>query len=111
MKNTETLVVSRVRGSSIVKLIVLGSVVGCSAITTLFGIAALFGAEVLQWNGQYVTGIKALITSPFMGAFFGVVFGLFSSIFTYVGLRVYSLFRGLSVEYVPAQSSADTASE
>jgi len=115
MKNTEKLEVARVRGASIVKLIVLGSVIGCSLITTIFGVAALFGAEVVQWNEQYVTGIKGLIASPFIGAFIGVLFGLFSSVFTYVGLRVYSLFQGVSLEYVPSnnqiQPTADATAD
>lgn len=101
MNNTETLHVGRLRGASIVKLIVLGSVIGCTLIVTIFGIAALFGAEVVKWNGRYVTGISGLLASPFIGAFLGTVFGLFSSVFTYVGLRFYSLFRGMSLEYVP----------
>lgn len=104
MKNTETLEVARVRGASIVKLIVLGSVIGCTLITSVLGFAALFGAEVLQWNKQYVTGIKGLLASPFIGAFVGVLFGLFSATFTYVGLRFYSLFRGVSLEYVPSNN-------
>ncbi|MCX4186646.1 hypothetical protein [Methylophaga sp. OBS4] len=102
MRNTETLHIARIRGASIVKLILLGSTIGWALLTSIFGIAALFGVEVVQWNDQYVTGIKGLIVSPFIGAIVGVLFGLFSAIFTYVGLRIYSLFRGFSVEYIPA---------
>lgn len=111
MKNTEILQVARLRGASIVKLIVLGSVIGCTLISSTFGIAALFGAEVVQWNEQYVTGIKGLIASPFIGSFIGVLFGLFSAAFTYVGLRFYSLFRGVSLEYVPFNNQIHPTTE
>lgn len=115
MKNTETLEVDRIRGASVVKLILLGSTIGCALITSVFGIAALFGVEVVQWNEEYVTGIKGLVASPFIGAFVGFLFGLFSAVFTYLGLRFYSLFHGVSLEYVPSknqiQPSADTMAD
>jgi hypothetical protein len=109
MENTETLDAARVRGTSIVKLVVLGSVVGFSLITTIFGVAALFGAEVVQWNGVYLKGVKGFIASPFIGAFIGILFGLFSAFFIYVGLRFYALFSGISVEYVPSNSQVQSA--
>jgi hypothetical protein len=115
MKNTETLEVARLRGASIFKLIVLGSAIGCALITLVFGFAALFGIGAVQLNAQYVTGIRGLLVSPFIGAFVGLIFGLFSAVFTYVGLRFYSLFRGLSLEYVPSenqiQPTANTAAD
>lgn len=104
MKTTETLEVARLRGASIVKLIMIGSVIGGTIITSAFGIAALFGVEVVRWNGEGVTGLKGLLSSPFIGAFIGVIFGLFSATFTYVGLRFYSIFRGISLEYVPSEN-------
>jgi hypothetical protein len=108
MKNTKTLDVDRIRGASVIKLILLGSTTSWILVTSVCGVAALFGAEVIQWNGQYVTGMKGLIASPFIGAFVGILFGLFSAAFTYLGLRFYSLFRGISVEYVPANSKTET---
>jgi presenilin-like A22 family membrane protease len=106
MKRTETLLVSRVRGASLVKLIVLGYVIGSTFITSIFGIAALFGVEILQWNEQYVTGIKGLIASPFIGAVLGLFFGLFAVLFVYIGLKIYSFFRDLTLEYVPSKVTA-----
>lgn len=104
MNNTKILKVARVRGSSIVKMVILGSAIGCTLFTSVFGIAALFGVEALQWNGQYVTGVKALLSSPFIGAFMGILLGLISAPFIYVGLRVYSIFRGISLEYVTSEN-------
>lgn len=101
MKQTETLDVSRLRGATIAKLIILGSVIGCTLITTVFGIAGLFGAETVQWNGQYLTGLKGMLASPFVGAFIGIIFGMFTASLAYIGLRVFSLFSDVSIEYVP----------
>lgn len=111
MKQTETLEVSRLRGATIFKLIILGSVVGCTLITTIFGVAGIFGVEAIQWNGQYLTGLKGLFASPFIGAFIGVIFGMVTAVSTYVGLRVFSLFRGISIEYVPVGQQPSPATE
>lgn len=109
MDNNKTLKIARLRGSSIVKLIMLGSVIGFTLFTSVFGIAALFGVEVLQWNGQYVTGVNALLAAPFIGAFIGTILGLMSATFTYVGLRFYSVFRGISLEYVAPDNQTRSA--
>lgn len=111
MKQTETLEVSRLRGATITKLIVLGSVIGGTLITTAFGVVGLFGVELFQWNGQYLTGLKGLIASPFIGAFIGLIFGMVTTVMTYVGLRFFSLFRGISIEYVPAGQQLDSTAD
>lgn len=111
MKKTETLDVARVRGATLAKLIILGSIVGCTLITTLFGVAALVGVEVIHFNNQYVTGAKGLVGAPFIGAFVGVGFGLFSFFFIYIGLRFYSFFRSITLEYVPATKNAKSTSD
>jgi len=36
-----------------------------------------------------------------MGVFAGALLGLFVGLLTYVGLRVFSLFHSLELEYVP----------
>ncbi|MGM0442302.1 MAG: hypothetical protein ACQEQC_07775 [Elusimicrobiota bacterium] len=105
MDKTKTLKADRIKSTSITKLILLGSVLGGILLITLFGLAALFGVEILKWNDQYVTGIKGLIASPFIGAFAGFIFGVASSVLTSVGLGVYSKFRGIKINYVSSGSS------
>ncbi|MBI3712152.1 MAG: hypothetical protein HY253_04200 [Burkholderiales bacterium] len=108
MKKTETVEVARVRGATIVKIVTLGSVIGWALMSSLFGVAALFGVEVIKWNGAYLTGLAGLLASPFVGAFVGLVFGLLTSLFAYAGLRFYSLFRTLTVEYIPSENQVQT---
>ena len=102
MNMTESIKTKRVRGTSILKLIVIGCAFGCATITTIFGILSLFGANVVQFNGQYITGVKGFLASPFIGLFAGVFLGLFTSFFVYIGSRIYSLFRNIEIEYIPA---------
>ncbi|HET7370909.1 MAG TPA: hypothetical protein VFK45_08730 [Gammaproteobacteria bacterium] len=104
MNKTETIVAARIRGATVIKLIVLGSTLGYTIIGLLCGIASLFGVEILQWNDEYVTGVTGFVASPFIGAFIGLIFGLFSAAFTYLGLRTYAFFRAVSVEYIAYSS-------
>ncbi len=98
---TQTLRVQRLRGSSIFKLILLGNVIGFTLPCVVFSVPAVFGVEILSWNGEYITGPLALVMGPSIGVFAGALLGLFVGLLTYVGLRVFSLFHSLELEYVP----------
>jgi len=101
---TQTLRVKRLRGSSIFKLCLLGSVIGLTLLCIAFSIPAFFGVEIMSWNNKYITGPIAIVAGPLMGIFFGLIFGLLLGLFTYVGLRVYSYFKVLELEYVPVET-------
>lgn len=108
---TESLTVRRLRAASIVKLILIGSVLGFIALCMLLSVPASVGVSVLKWNGEYVTGFGALLAGPFIGAFVGLFLGLFLAVPVYLGLRIYSLFAGLELEYLPATSSGKAGGE
>ncbi len=97
---THTLRIKRFRGSSVFKLILIGNGIGFSLFSTILSIPALFGLEILSWNGTYITGPMALVLGPIMGLFIGVLLGLLVGLFTYLGLHIYSLFMTLELEYV-----------
>ncbi|MGM0444177.1 MAG: hypothetical protein ACQEQV_08330 [Fibrobacterota bacterium] len=101
MKSINTVTVTRLHGISLVKLIVPGATLGGILLSLLFGIAAFFGGQVVQWNGQYITGVQGAVAAPFICGGIGFIFGLFVSLLTYIGLRFYSLFRPLTLKYVP----------
>lgn len=98
---TQRIRVRRLRAATVFKICVLGSVVGFFLICALLSIPGFFGAEVVYWNNTYVTGPAALIVGPFIGLIAGAVFGLFFGVSVYAGLRLYSMFRDLEIEYVP----------
>ncbi len=102
---THTLRVKRLRGSSILKLILLGNVISLMLLCGVLGVPAVFGVEILSWNGEYITGPFAFVMRPLMGLFAGVLLGLFLGLFTYVGLRVFSLFQSLELEYVQVEEA------
>jgi hypothetical protein len=61
---THTLRVKRLRGSSIFKLILIGHVIGLTLLCGVFSVPAVFGVEILSWNGEYITGPLALVMGP-----------------------------------------------
>jgi hypothetical protein len=100
---TQTLRVKRLRGSSIFKLILIGNVISLALLCGVCSVPAVFGVEILSWNGEYITGPLALVLGPLMGVFAGVLLGLFLGLFTYVGLRIFSLCQSLELEYAPVE--------
>jgi len=100
MDTTETLVVQRLKLGTVFKIILTGNIFGFAIVTTVIGIFSLFGAGVIKWNEQYITGFKGLIASPFIGIFVGLIIGLFTALFTYVGLRLYAMFKPIAIEYI-----------
>lgn len=77
---------------------------GIAVLCIVFSGPAHLGVEILSWNNEYITGPIVIIAGPLLGVFMGVLFGLFLGIFTYAGLRVYSCFRVLELEYVPVDA-------
>jgi hypothetical protein len=94
-----SIVVRRLRTGSIYRLSAIGAAYGLLPLFTLFGILASVGLFKLTWNNEVVTGPRALIVGPLMGALFALIcIALFGSSLA-LGLWIYSKFRPLSVEY------------
>ena len=100
MDKAEALVVRRLKLGTVFKVILTGNMFGFAIVTTVIGVFSLFGAGIIKWNDQYITGFKGLIASPFIGIFVGLIIGLFTALFTYIGLRLYAMFKPMTIEYI-----------
>ena len=58
--NMKTVQISKISAGSVYKLIAIGLTVGFLPLFIIFGIMGAFGMEGLTWNGESVTGLKAL---------------------------------------------------
>lgn len=65
----------------------------------LCGIAAVFGAQTVSWNGQYVTGVNGLFSAMLMWPFFSLFFSCFLWLFGSFGLWIYSFYKPLRVKF------------
>jgi len=90
-------VAKKISKKSLLKLLVVGFISVLTVFSLLCGIAAMFGAETIQWNGVYRTGIEGLLYSVFMGPILGVVFGCLVWLFLVPGLWIYSFFQPLNI--------------
>ena len=89
--------VRRISAGSLFKLAGLGLVLTLVPFTTFMGVFALFGAHTVNWNGQAITGVAGLVSSPFIGLFIAGCFTLLLGGCMALGLWLYSLFRPITV--------------
>lgn len=95
----EQVEVKKISAGTMYKLFAIGLTVGFLPLFLLFGILGAFGTEVLIWNDQPVTGIKAIFVGPFMAVFMSLIFtALIGSICAF-GLWVFSFFKPLKIEF------------
>lgn len=92
-------VAKKISKKSLFKILFIGLTSGLSFFTILCGIAALFGAETITWNGAHKTGFEGLLYSLFMGPLMGLIFACVMWIFITPGLWLYSFFRPLKVSF------------
>ena len=65
----------------------------------LCGIAAIYGAHTVSWNGKPVTGINGLFTAILMWPFFSLFFSCFLWVFGSFGLWLYSFYKPLTIRF------------
>lgn len=87
--------VRRLTVGSIFKLIFVGSWIGSIPVFLFFGVLAASGVELLLWNGEYVTGWRALLGSPLLGLFLSTMSALIVASLTVVGHWIISRLGGL----------------
>jgi len=92
-------IAKKISKRSLFKLLLIGFTTGLTVFSLLCGIAAIFGAETIQWNGVYRTGIEGLFYSIFMGPVLGVFFSCVIWLFLVPGLWIYSFFQPLKVSF------------
>ena len=99
------IVVRRLRGGTLFKLIFIGSLTFFLPFFLLMGVLALFGAPTITWNEQPLTGLPGLISSPFMGLLTALLFSAFGWVTIFIGLWIYSRFKHIELEYIPMDSN------
>jgi len=105
----QKLLARRIRTGSIYRLVAIGTAVGAIPLCTLFGVLASFNLMTLNWNGEAVTGPKALAVGPLGGILFALLgTALFGSAMAF-GLWLYSKFKPIELEYEQVAESNPAA--
>lgn len=97
----------KISKASLFRLITLGLGCGFFVFFTLCGVASIFGAETVSWNGESVTGVMGLVAALLMWPIFSLFFSLFIWLVSIFGLWVYSFFGTLKFEFRDVVTKAD----
>ena len=102
-----TFIIRRLKTGSVFRLVAAGTFFSLVPFCTLLGLLALFGSEYIKLNEEPVVGLKGLIVSPFVGIFFAVIVTALFGVMLAFGLWVYSQWKPLALDFVPAERSND----
>ena len=97
----------KISKKSLFKILFMGSLFGMGTFTVLCGIAAFFGAETVNWNGEVRTGLEGLLYGILMAPFMAILFSCVMWCFLAFGLWVYSFFGTLNIAYTESEISAE----
>ncbi len=103
MKNTQILNIKRIRGGSVIKGVILGTIIGMAFFGVFISLGALTGVSPITVNGKEIVGIQGFFYSILLGFFMSIFWALTNALFVYIGLRIYSFFRPISIEYIAYQ--------
>ncbi len=101
--------IRRIQFSSLFKMCFLGGLVLIGPFMLLCGIAALFGAHTIEFNGRYVTGMFGFIQSLIMIPVFAAGMALCFGSICYVGIRVAGRFFSLELAFLRSENRPNQA--
>lgn len=91
--------VRRLTTGSVFKLVAVGLFSAWVPLMLLFGLAAMFGAGTVSWQGNEVSGVPALFTAVFAGVLMAGLGTLLFGATMALGLWLYSLLRPMELVY------------
>lgn len=89
---------------TIFRIYFIGIGVSAFTLTMLCGLAAFFGAETVNWNGEQITGISALLYGPLIGFMITAFTSIVCWLFSIFGLWLYSFYKPLIIEFTETES-------
>jgi len=105
----DSITIRRLTIATVLRLTLLGAVYSLVPLFILMGALTFFGYSPpfeFVWNGEPLTGLPALLVSPFMGLFFAALSGLSMGVCVFAGLWMYSLFRTVDISYLPSEPAS-----
>ena len=95
----ESLEIKKLSAGTIYRLMCTGTLTGFLPLCLLFGILGAFGMDTVKWNGQAVTGVKAIFIGPLLGVFISLLFTAILGSVVALGLWIYSFFKPMTIIY------------
>jgi hypothetical protein len=99
-KNEQTLVVYKIKATSIYKLVFCGLIFTFIPFGFICAILANFGFDTVYWNRQPIHGGQAIIYGPLIAMCSALFFTAFFGTFISLGLWLFSCFRNISIRII-----------
>ena len=106
-KNEQTLVVQKIKATSIYKLVSCGLFSIFIPFGFICGVLANFGFDAVYWNREAIHGWHAIIYGPIMTMAVALFFTAFFGTFISLGLWLFSYFRNISIRIIMAHPSGE----
>jgi hypothetical protein len=97
--------IEKLSAGTVYKIFAIGLVAGLMPLFLIFGIFGAFGFEALSWNGQPVTGLKAIFLGPLMAVFMALIFTAILGSVCAFGLWIYAFIKPIQIEFKPTQTN------
>jgi hypothetical protein len=89
----------KISKGSLFKLLAIGFFTGFFVIFTVFGVAALFGADTVNWNNVPVHGISGFLLSWVLWFLCSFFFTVFTWLISILGLWLFSFKQNLTLKF------------
>ncbi|MBU2932553.1 MULTISPECIES: hypothetical protein [Vibrio] len=89
--------VKKISKRSLFKMLFIGFSLSFFVFFLMCGVASIFGAETVKWEGTPVTGFSGLLLALAMWPIFSLFLTLFMCFFVAFGLWIYSLVKPLKL--------------
>ena len=105
---TKKIRIQRLRGGTLLKLLLIGNLLFFVPLLTIIGILGVFGLAPVTLNDKPVTGPMALIAALIGGGWLALFFSIIPWGTAFLGLWLYSRFKSIELRYVPASETEKT---
>lgn len=89
----------KISKGSLFKLLATGLFTGFFVMFTVFGVAALFGADTVKWNDVPVHGFSGFLLSWALWFVFSLFFTVFNWLICILGLWLFSFKQNLTLKF------------
>lgn len=106
-KNEQTLVVHKIKATSIYKLVFCGLLSTFIPFGFICGVLANFGFDTVYWNREAIHGWHAIVYGLLINMAVVLFFTAFIGTFINIGLWLFSYFRNISIRIILVELSED----
>jgi len=95
----QNLTIQQLTTGTVFKLVAVGSLFSIVPVFLVVGLLSAIGNGAMEWNGQALIGIQALVWSPVVGLVAAMMTTVIFGTLLALGLWIFSLIRPVQLQY------------